>query len=359
MPQKTRKKPPTGKKVCTLCKKEKTLLNFYEASNPATSSDGKTVDVCKNCIKKKSLNPDGSLNMDNFKESLMLMDKPFAKAALDAAVKETKIAIENNKGRKDLIGNYMKNIASLPQYAKLSFLQSMQVAEGGVLSAATPIVGKVSDKKDEEIYISPIDDFVVTDEMINLFGEGYSRKMYHLMFKKYEKLKQNYILKTSMHEESLATYVSRKVRAEIATAEGNVDEADKWGKAADKAAVDGKLTPKQLSETDLQGGLANFSDIFRAVEEAEERIPILPEFKYRPNDAIDFIIWCYINYERNLNNMPEVEYSEIYKFYDEKKNEYIEQYGDPYSIFDGDTTESNRESIEKFITIPIEFRDGD
>ena len=120
-----------------------------------------------------------------------------------------------------------------------------------------------------------------------------------------------------------------------------------------------KLTPKQLSKADLQGGITNFSDIFKAVEEANERIPIFPEFKYRPNDAVDFILWCYINYERNLNGLPEVKYSDIYKFYDEKKQEYIDMYGDPYGIFTNDPTLDNRDTVEKFITVPIEFREGD
>ena len=51
-----------------------------------------------------------------------------------------------------------------------------------------------------------------------------------------------------------------------------------------------------------------------AVEQAVDVIPILPRFKYRPNDAVDFILWCYINYERNLNGLPEVKYSDVYKF---------------------------------------------
>ena len=57
--------------------------------------------------------------------------------------------------------------------------------------------------------------------------------------------------------------------------------------------------------------------------------------------------------------MPEVEYKDIYEFYDRKKTEYIEMYGDPYGIFSDDTTELNRETIEKFITIPADFKDGD
>ena len=57
--------------------------------------------------------------------------------------------------------------------------------------------------------------------------------------------------------------------------------------------------------------------------------------------------------------MPEDEYKDVYKFYDDKKHEYIEMYGDPYGIFAEDTTEINRETIEKFITVPNEFKDGD
>src|SRR5699024_9260792 len=116
---------------------------------------------------------------------------------------------------------------------------------------------------------------------------------------------------------------------------------------------------RQISKEDLQGGIVNFSDIFSAVEGAKERIRIFPEFKYQPKDAADFIIWCYINYERNLHGLPEVPYKDIYEFYDEKKKEYIEMYGDPYGIFTDDTSESNREAIEKFITVPVGFRDGE
>ena len=157
----------------------------------------------------------------------------------------------------------------------------------------------------------------------------------------------------------MVTYVRFKVKEEMATAKGDVAEAQKWYSAAQTAAEQGKLTAQQISKEDLQGGIVNFSDIFTAVEGAKERIKIFPEFKYQPKDAADFIIWCYINYERNLNNMPEVEYKDIYTFYDKKKKEYVDTYGDPYGIFNDDPTEGNRETIEKFITIPKEFEDGE
>lgn len=360
IPQKIRTKVPSGEKECVNCHKKKSFINFYQVTNPQASNDGKFANVCKNCIKKEALNSDGSLNTDGFKRMLQLMDRAYVSTVLESAINETREAVESGKGRKDLIGNYIKNL-NLSQYSKVSFLQSIQMQDGGVLSNAVTPTSSRSNKidKDTEVYITQVEDFDVTPELIDRFGEGYTKKMYRLMDKKYKKLEKNYNMKTTMHEEALATYVSRKVREEIATAEGDVVGAEKWSKAAAQAAIDGKLTPKQLSETDLQGGLANFSDIFRAVEEAKDRIKIFPEFKYRPIDAADFIIWNYINYERNLNNLPEVSYEDIYKFYDKKKKEYIDLYGDPYGIFKEDTSEINRESIKKFITVPVEFRDGD
>ena len=180
------------------------------------------------------------------------------------------------------------------------------------------------------------------------------------MATKYDKLKQNYTMQTSMHEEALATYVRRKVRSEMAEAEGNVVEAEKWGKLAQQSANDGKLTPKQLTKSDLQGGINSFSDIFVAVEENKERIKIFPEFKQQPKDLVDFTVWCYVNYERNLNNLPEVEYKDIYNFYERKKAEYIKNNGgDPYGIFDDDDSpevQKARATVEGFITIPNEFK---
>lgn len=44
-----------------------------------------------------------------------------------------------------------------------------------------------------------------------------------------------------------------------------------------------------------------------------------------------------------------------YAFYDKKKEEYLAQYGDPYGIFEGDTTEKNRPNIKQFIKLPKDY----
>ena len=57
--------------------------------------------------------------------------------------------------------------------------------------------------------------------------------------------------------------------------------------------------------------------------------------------------------------MPTVEYKDIYKFYDDKMNEYLKQYGDPNGVFteSNDTMLKNRTNIEKFIVLPSDYDD--
>lgn len=373
----TTERKPTVKKTCTACHKNLALTHFYRSVSPLHSLD-KKAPICKDCVINNSLNTEtGEIDIIKFKNILRQLDKPYYKEILVSSRNQFSAEHsyvpeeELNYHGADIIRLYMKNIGSLRQLSHKSYTDSE--ADGFTqkhtkvpqeeIEAFYRNKEKAKEKENEnpndEIIVLNEQVFEVTPEMVNMFGEGYSRLEYKKMYKKYEAMTKTYIIQTNLHQEALLTYIRFKVKEEIATAKGDVQEAQKWYQAAQDAAEKAKLTPRQLSKEDLQGGLTNFSDIFTAVEGAKERIKIFPEFKYQPNDAADFIIWCYVNYERNLNNLPEVEYSDIYKFYDKKKQEYINTYGDTYGIFTEDTTEDNRNAIENFIIIPKEFQDGD
>lgn len=334
--------------------------------------DGK-INICKDCFISTALNEEtGEIDELKFKNLLRRTDFPYYRDNLKSATLQ--YAKEHGYVKKDdikyhgadIIKLYMKNVNSLRQLStktfedseKDGFIQKRSTVLKNVNENIQMLGNKRSSKKDGKP-TEEADDFEVTSEMKELFGDGYTPIEYQKMQEKYDKLKLNYTLQTNLHQEALATYVRFKVKEETATAEGNVDEARKWYDAAQNAASSGKLTPKQLSEADLQGGINSFSEIFKAVEQAVDVIPILPRFKFRPNDALDFNIWCYINYARNLEGMPECSYEDVYKFYDKKKQEYLDQYGDPYGIFDGEPDESQRENIKKFITLPKDYYDGD
>ena len=368
-----------GEKVCNFCHEKKKLTDFYISKSPLFSVDER-VPICKDCVISASLNEDGTINDIELNKILKKIDRPYYKDLIESAIsgfKNEHSYVEDDKVQyygKEILQRYFRLIAmrqdrdkSYEDSEKDNFIHPTsntpkstkeRIAQKYADITDIDEKGNVVDKDNKKIK-SDIGDFEITDEIVELFGEGYTRAEYKKMLKKYNDMTKTYVVQTNLHKEALLTYVRFKVKEEMATSKGDVQEAQKWYQAAQDAAEKAKLTPRQLSKEDLQGGIVNFSDIFTAVEGAKERIKIFPEFRYQPKDAADFIIWCYVNYERNLNNMPEVPYKDIYKFYDDKKHEYIEMYGDPYGIFTEDTTEINRETIEKFITVPNEFKDGE
>lgn len=359
-------------KVCISCPKERaeqSLSNFY-MSYSKLHTDG-YLPMCRTCIQEKSYNEEtDEIDLDKFKDILRQLDKPFIESIFDSAVSQynkTYGGKNVTKGnRKRIIGYYFKNIQTLRQYVTLDWKQGQDINDKNTDSDIVyedkyelkkpPKPEKV---EEERYFLDGLSDFIVTDEMINLFGGGYRKEDYKLMWDKYQFLKKNYPDVTNLHTEALITYVRFKVREEQAVAAGNAAEADKWSTAARNAADKAKINPSQLSQSDLQGGLNSFSELLMAVEQSVEVIPILPRFKYRPNDAIDFNIWCIINYLRDLEGKSLCSYADVYKFYDVRKAEYIEQYGDPYGIFTDDPTETNRESVKKFITLPKDYEDGE
>lgn len=204
-----------------------------------------------------------------------------------------------------------------------------------------------------------IDIDIVTDEMIELFGDGYSPKQLQAMDRKYKFLKRDFDETTSMHTESLLNFIRLKVMEEEAIAAGNVDEAKKWSSMSSTAATQCGITPSQLKKADLIGGITTFGELTQVIEQnADGVIPLMPQFKTRPLDSIDFNILCYIQYAQHLEGKPLCTYEDVYKFYDDRKAEYLAKSGDPYDIFKHDRTEINRDRVKEFIKMPAETSDG-
>lgn len=364
-------KDTSPKKICSCCEKPRASSRFYKSFSDL-SADG-LGPFCKECTANACLNEKGFLDVDKLDAVLQQLNRPFLKTVLDASVSEYKNKYvtnpENTKDQTMIVSLYMKNIGSLPQYSKMTYSQGVELEKikaAGTDKKAEQVSLPQKNKRvydDTPIYLDDIEedesDFEVTRAIINRFGQGYTRSEYKAMVEKYDFLSQSYPDLTNLHTEALITYIRYKVKEEFATAAGAVDEAEKWAALATKAADKAKLNPSQLSQNDLQGGLNSFSELMMAIEQAVDIIPILPQFKYRPQDAVDFTIWCYVNYIRKAEGKPLCEYEDVYRFYDERKAEYIAQYGDPAGIFADDPTEKNRESIKKFITLPVDYGDTD
>jgi hypothetical protein len=340
--QSRQKKPPKKKQepACLSCGKNN---EFYMSKNPLHKHHG-LFPICKECINDVYVElykryQDNELAIKEMckRFNLVFSDKLFESASRSLETTGTEIyaayfrVYGASKIRRD--ATYMdsdmfkeENIKSLPK-AKLMEPEELS--------------------KDIDI---PLED-------IELFGTGYEPELYKAMRKKYDSLSEHYNFATNMHKEALVKYVKYSAQEEQAILDGEPDVAKKWADLSQKQANSAKINPSQFSAADLQGGLNSFSELFKAIEETTDVISILPQFKAEPMDSLDFLIWSYINYARELEGLPRCSYNEVYEFYDKRVLEYIEKTGDPYKLFEQDYSEENRELIKKHIS-DIEDMDG-
>lgn len=287
----------TNQKKCIKCEEYRNrTVNFY-VSYSKMHTDGR-VPVCKTCLESMfDVNDmENSLN-----ELLRQIDKPYIYHLLDSSIEENP---------SNIFGAYMKNVA-MRQYRGLTWKDSAY---------------RDSRRSEEDVLIhsnrTNPERYQPTDEILQKWGYGFENEEYFYFEKKYDSMKNNYPQRTAMHTEALLNYIRYQVKAELATAKGDVKAAKDWGGLAKTAADAAKINPSQLSKADLSDGMDSFSQLVRSVEQAVDIIEILPRFKQRPKDKVDFTIWAYVNYVRDLKGLPPAKYEDIYKFYEERKKEY-------------------------------------
>jgi hypothetical protein len=283
--------------ICGTCNKKWAPQNFFKCFDE-TQKSGKYIQQCKKCIIEYCI-INGEMDVDKFKDVCRRMNRPFVSSLFRTMTTE----------QSNPVGNYFK-VLSLPKYNNHTFDDSVGL----------------NDNFSREVVAMGLSSVIVNDEIREFFGAGYTDEEYAAMQRKYLFLKNNYKEKTNMHKEALLSYVRYQVKAELAIASNHVAEAKQWAGMAKDAATAAKINPSQFSGADLQDGLTTFGQIVRAVEQCVDIIPILPKFKERPQDKVDFTIWCYINYIRNLKGLPLCEYSEVYKFYQDRVKDFHERF---------------------------------
>ena len=275
------------KKQCSTCQKEKRLAEFYMSYNPLHSDH--RMPICKECIRSACYNEDGDFDIDNLYSILRQLDRPFLCDLWDSTVNE----VRKNSGVQEvsydsIIGKYIKNI-SMQQHRAKTWDDSVFQTQKSISESTR----RKNNSYSEKVFYLNDEEFNVSEDMIRLFGEGYTSKEYQIMQRIYDDTKQDYPNISNNQKNLLLRYVRYAAKEEIATSTGIIADAEKWAKLASDAL-------KQLNSIDTQGGVTCFSEFFQKFERTKDITRILPKFKYRPNDAPDFIILCYINYCRRL-----------------------------------------------------------
>lgn len=286
------------KKCLGGCGKTKPITEFYNTRS-SFSSDGKT-DQCKTCLTK---NLDYN-NIDTVLDILRIMDIPY--------IEETYLKVFE-KYPTTALGNYLRQLNGMKQLLDKHYSDSVF------------LIDKNKKIEKEEIKNNDEDKELIKEYSIK-WGTGYSIKTYESFENKLKLLEKDYNIKSSMHLESLMSYVRFRVMEEEATSVGDVKAAKDWGKLARDAATDANISPNKMKASELQDGLSTFSQLSLLVENAKDSISILPKLKKQPQDRCDFTLWQYINYIRRMRGLPDCEYEDIWKFYDERKTEYKDEY---------------------------------
>lgn len=286
------------KRICIKCEKPKHDREYY--ASPSPLHNGK-IPYCKHCVRETV----DLHNLDSVKDTLRMIDRPYIYHLWTAAVEES------HSGTKDTFGIYMKNIG-MHQYRGLTWKDSMfdPVLNTSSQEPPAPIPGTPPDK---------------LESLKEIYGYGFPDNEYLLFEKKFQQLRPSFQLVTTMHEECLREYCVNKVKETLAKARGDFKEAKDWAAMAKDVAEAGKLKPSQMSKADLSQGLDGFGQLARMVEEKVEMQKVLPKFTSKPKDDVDVTLWLYINYIRDLKGIPEAEYKEIWKFYDERYEDYMSQ----------------------------------
>lgn len=242
-----------------------------------------------------------------------------------------------------LVGNPSVEIKNIPTQKKsldsllrpqtkkvVSEKKEKQITERKV----QPIVEKVinnsvdDDIIEQEIEQPIYDEISELEEAKELFGKGFERQAYLEMNKRLNELRNNYAYdRSAMHKEALITYVKYAYKRDEAIANDDMDSADKWGKLAAKQANDAKINPSQLSQADLSEGLTCFSQLSQAVEREVDIIPHLKKYTERPLDRIDYTIYMIMDYLRDLEGKPHIEYKDVYQYIFNQKDRNSKKFG--------------------------------
>ncbi|PGZ96980.1 hypothetical protein COE51_16440 [Bacillus pseudomycoides] len=277
-------------------------MNFYNTKNKLYENIGK-IPICKSCLLSRVDYEDMETIYDILRQFDIKFDIEYWKTALES--------------KNDTFGKYIAMANSLHQFEGKGWKDSVFEITA---QEENDVIAPISNG-------TPHQSLLVNDleDLKEKYGYGYPDNEYLLFEKKFQQLKPSFQLLTTMHEECLREYCVNKVKETLAKAKGNFKEAKDWAAMAKDVAEAGKLKPSQMSKADLSQGLDGFGQLARMVEEKIDIIPVLPKFIQQPKDKPDVVLWCYLNYIRDLKGLPEADYKDIYQFYEERRADYEKQ----------------------------------
>jgi hypothetical protein len=189
-----------------------------------------------------SLNDNGTLNIDKFKNMLSKVDRPFLYQTLTDNLNKYPQKIES------AIGFYFKDLG-MTQNRGLRYKDSIfENEESNKLSSISSV------------------SYNVSDDVIRKWGQNYNSEQIIKLENFYNDMQNSYDVKTASHKDYLKKISKVSLKMDEALDNDNVNEFQKLSGVYDNLMKSAKFTAVQRSAVDDTGGFATFCEFIESLE---------------------------------------------------------------------------------------------
>jgi hypothetical protein len=223
---------------CTGCDHDKKPSDFYKSYGANKSG---VLPYCKQCCIDMSLNDNGTLNIDKFKNMLSKVDRPFLYQTItDNLEKYPKI--------ESAIGFYFKDLGMV-QNRGLKYKDSIfENEENNKLNNINTV------------------SYNISDNVIKKWGQNYTSEQIMKLENFYNDMQNSYDVKTASHKDYLKKISKVSLKMDEALDNDNVTEFQKLSGVYDNLMKSAKFTAVQRSAVDDTGGFATFCEFIESLE---------------------------------------------------------------------------------------------
>lgn len=244
------------------------------------------IPLCKDCLKKQSLNDDGTLNYEKFDDVLRRTDRPYKKGAMEGALKYVRnISVKAPDRDSKLIGRYWTALQSLPQYRYLTYADSEPMTD--VIECTPkesfPSINSSSSKKTSK-------NTIITTAYSKKWRGTYTQEDLDYLEEYYAGLERDYKIVTENHRDyarkiAKASLMMDRAYEEVLDGVPKAEEKyDKFKTIFDSLCKSAKFSEDKRSINDV--GISSFSVITARVAEHNW----IPEHHPLEKDDIDQLL---------------------------------------------------------------------
>lgn len=194
---------------CLICDEFKPHDAFYMNTNKRRFG-AKRVAICKDCLRAEVYNSKKEVNVETFKELLMIMDVPFYRQEFESAV----------EAEKDTVGIYFKNV------------QLNHIGEGYAHGDQEAIQQIIADQ------------FDLTDEIVRFWGGGYTPSEYEFLNEFFIDLSDDFEINDSIQERLIKAICKTELAADKVLMQGDMSKYNNLRKTISMILDDNNMKPK-------------------------------------------------------------------------------------------------------------------